>query len=104
MEHISKEDLNAIHSIIEEFEGDTVLGKHMFKAIKAYFKQKSRVTMVTYAKEEKKLKSFSSKLITKDKVSDILKGADEVLHRNFLKLRKKGKLNGNATSKKKANK
>ena len=32
---MTSEDLNAIEYIILEFEGETVLGKHMFRAIKA---------------------------------------------------------------------
>ena len=103
MEHISKEDLNAIHSIIEEFEGDTVIGKHMFKAIKAYFKQKEVkvIPKVVYAEYEQK--QATSELISKNAFNNIIKKADDVLYKNFLKISKKGKLNGNAKGKKKAN-
>ena len=103
MEHISKEDLNAIHSIIEEFEGDTVIGKHMFKAIKAYFKQKEVKVIPKIVYREYEQKTTTSNLISRNAFDDMLKKADDVLYKNFLKISKKGKLNGNANSKKKAN-
>ena len=60
MEYIKNEDLEAIGSIIEEFEGDTMLGKHMFKAVKAYFKQKNKQAKVIYAPEIKEHKTKDS--------------------------------------------
>lgn len=103
MEHINEEDLNAINSIIEEFEGNTILGKHMFKAIKAYFRQKDRKTTIVYAPIEKTSKISDSNTCDNYQVQRIVAGADEVLHKNYLKLSKKGKSNGVTKSKKKAN-
>ena len=100
---MTSEDLNAIENIILEFEGETVLGKHMFKAIKAYFKQKEVkvIPKVVYAEYEQK--TTTSSLISKNAFNNIIKKADDVLYKNFLKISKKGKLNGNAKGKKKAN-
>jgi hypothetical protein len=101
MEYIKDTDLNAIKNIIDEFEGETVLGKHMFKAIKAYFKQKDSESRVVYApstiKPETSYSSNSNK-----KIEEMLDKAEDVLHKNFLKLKKR-KTNGIAKSKKKAN-
>ena len=104
MEYIKDDDLEAIGSIIEEFEGDTILGKHMFKAVKAYFKQKNKQAKVIYAPEIKEPKTKDSiNVPCNSNLERVLKGADEALNRYYLKLSKKGKKNVNAESKKKAN-
>ena len=36
------DDLNAINVIIDEFEGNTIMGKHIKKAVNAYFKQEKK--------------------------------------------------------------
>jgi hypothetical protein len=106
MEYIKDSDLNAIKNIIDEFEGETVLGKHMFKAIKAYFKQKDSESRVIYTSSIKQPEKSYSSHSTISKLQQMLDDAETVLHKNFLKLTKKGKNNGSkkvAKSKKKAN-
>ena len=102
MEYIKDTDLNAIKSIIDEFEGETVLGKHMFKAIKAYFKQKDSESRVIYTSNIKEPKKSYSSHNTVNKLQEMLNEAENVLHKNFLKLKKR-KTNGITKSKKKAN-
>ena len=103
MEYIKEDDLNAIKAIIEEFEGETVLGKHMFKAIKAYFKQKERSAKVIYTPVVKTPKKSNSGLLHENRIEKIFEDADVALHKYWLKLSKKGKTNGTTKTKKKAN-
>jgi chromosomal replication initiation ATPase DnaA len=103
MEYIKNDDLEAIGSIIEEFEGDTILGKHMFKAVKAYFRQKEKETRFIYTSTEKVSKTIDSGNYDDYRYKKMLKEADKVLHENYLKLSKKGNKDVSSKSKKKAN-
>jgi predicted component of viral defense system (DUF524 family) len=104
MEYIKNEDLEAIGSIIEEFEGDTMLGKHMFKAVKAYFKQKNKQSKVIYTSEIKTPKTKDDINIShSSNLERVLQDADKALHKYYLNLSKKGKSNGTTKSKKKTN-
>ena len=47
------DDLNAINVIIDEFEGNTIMGKHIKKAVNAYFKQEKEKIIVTPIKRIK---------------------------------------------------
>ena len=101
MEYIKKDDLNAIQTIIEEFEGETILGRHMFKAIKAYFKQKNELPTVIYTEEQKMPKKHTLNRVNEIFVDNILKGADEALTKYNLKLRKQRGKNGKTKTQKK---
>lgn len=94
MEYIKQSDLDAIKSIIDEFEGETILGKHMFKAIKAYFKQKDRETMVVYTPNEKTPTTSYSQVTHKSKIDEMIEEADKALKKYNLKLRKQRGKNG----------
>tara|TARA_R100001530_G_C4235801_1_gene133930 strand:- start:245 stop:565 length:321 start_codon:yes stop_codon:yes gene_type:complete len=92
MEYIKTEDLEAIRSIIEEFEGETVLGKHMFKAVKAYFKQKNKQATTVYTSKTILPKTPKIAKNSGDVELDrMIKAADEALHKHYLKLKKEGK-------------
>jgi|TARA_R110002012_G_scaffold179021_2_gene344444 hypothetical protein len=99
---MENEDLNAIKAIILEFEGETVLGKHMFKAIKAYFKQKKEKTVLDHTYVSTVHKSSLSSNTDRGNIDKILQGADIALKKYGEKLRKKRGKNVITKSKKKA--
>ena len=91
------EDLNTIEEIINEFEGETVLGKHMFKAIKAYYKQQNKKMAVVYTPINKPPNiAFKTQ---SNQIKEMSREADEALLRFNKKLRKRGK-NGTKKTKK----
>ena len=101
MEYLKDEDYAHIKDTIDEFLGDTVMGNHLFKAIKVYFKRKDR--------ESNKPKEFREELFkkpavyangTNERVDKILQGANEALEKFNKKLRRK---NATTKGKKKAN-
>lgn len=102
MEYLKKEDYNAIKDLIDEFIGDTVLGNHLFKAIKVYFKQKDAKVVYTPNKSINGQKDYEF-IQTTD--SSKLQRMDEEAEKAMLKYNNKLKeqLNGITKSKKKTN-
>ena len=101
MEYLKDEDYAHIKDTIDEFLGDTVMGNHLFKAIKVYFKRKDR--------ESDKPKEFRGEFFKKAtvypsaenaRVNEMLKGADEALEKFNKKLRRS---NASTKGKKKTN-
>ena len=98
---MTSEDLNAIENIILEFEGETVLGKHMFKAIKAYSKQKKEKVILDHAFVPKVKKTNIIGNSSKGNIDKILSEAEIALKKYGEKLRKKRGKNGITKGKKK---
>ena len=94
------DDLNAINVIIDEFEGNTIMGKHIKKAVNAYFKQEKEKIVVTPIKRIKvgKHTIFNKEIETKKSE------ADEALLRFNKRIRKQGEKNGRKKTAKKKNK
>jgi hypothetical protein len=99
LEYLKKEDYTHIKDTIDEFLGDTVMGNHLYKAIKVYFKRKNREIP-----KPRKIKEgiFEKNTVYPNaaKVENILKEANEALLKHERKLRRN---NVPTKSKKKAN-
>ena len=100
MEYLDKEDYSTLKEIIDDFIGDTMLGNHLFKAIKVHFKGKERTVKnkaEAKAREEmfKKVSAYPNA-----NIKAMSEEADKALLRFNKKLRRK---NGTSKSKKKAN-
>tara|TARA_R100000734_G_C3317850_1_gene111339 strand:+ start:1629 stop:1922 length:294 start_codon:yes stop_codon:yes gene_type:complete len=94
------DDLNAINVIIDEFEGNTIMGKHIKKAVNAYFKQEKARIIVAPAKTIK----VGKHAIFNKKLETMKSEADEALLRFNKKIRKQGEKNGRKKTAKKKNK
>jgi cell division GTPase FtsZ len=102
MEYLEENDYNQIKEIIDEFVGDTILGNHLFKAIKIYFKQKSKLVVPAATKKETFEKQYKfNELSISSNIKKLEKDADEALLNYNKKLRKQ--INGFTKSKKKTN-
>ena len=102
MEYLKKEDYKAIKSLIDEFIGDTILGNHLFKAIKVQFKQKDSVIVSIPNKAMNGEKDYKYGLKENYlKVAQMEKDAEKALSKYTNRL--KEQLNGITKSKKKTN-
>lgn len=97
MEYLTEDDLNHIKDAIDEFIGDTVSGKHLFKAIKVHFKRKDRQERKVI---EKRRDFKINTAYPNARIQRIIQQADEALLRFNQKLRSE---NAVIKSKKKAN-
>tara|TARA_R100000781_G_C4036164_1_gene112325 strand:+ start:427 stop:720 length:294 start_codon:yes stop_codon:yes gene_type:complete len=95
-----KEDINAINIIIDEFEGNTIIGNHIKKAIKGYFKQKKEKIIVTPIQPI----NVGKHAIFNKKIEAMKSEADEALLRFNKRIRKQGEKNGRKKTAKKKNK
>ena len=100
MEYLNKDDYSHIKDIIDEFIGDTVLGNHLFKAIKVHFKRKEKTIIIQPIEEKEEILKKSTVYPNAANLQKMRVEADEALLRFNKNLRRK---NGATKSKKKAN-
>ena len=96
------DDIKAINTIIDEFEGNTVTSLNIKKAIKAYFKQQKEETIHNPAQSIKinKTPVFKESSTNHDpKLHEMFKEADRVLQRNFEKIMKESRSRKNVKTK-----
>tara|TARA_R100001082_G_scaffold61493_3_gene34309 strand:- start:10 stop:327 length:318 start_codon:yes stop_codon:yes gene_type:complete len=102
------EDVKAINLIIDEFEGNTVLGSHIKKAVKAYFNQKKEKPIETYIPVIKEPVSSDFKIKSSNhdpRLRKMFEDADKALQRNYDKIIKETRRrNGRAKKAQKKNK
>ena len=99
MEYLNKDDYSHIKDIIDEFIGDTVLGNHLFKAIRVHFKRKEREIAKPKAIDIE-INNFKPSKFNSKSIHEMSKEADEALLRFNKKLRRKNVV---AKGKKKTN-